>query len=146
MGYPDIFDSDLKEFLNYIASEEEKNIDYKLLSRQILILSKNIFSFLHKYGTLYSFLIDVLVYKSSDNVKLQQREFLKDLMNGFEVYKRIEKPKKELDYKTEDLYLILLGNPNKTVNDIFLNTPTDKHNKKIYLQVQILLNLREKIF
>ena len=67
-------------------------------------------------------------------------------MNGFEVYKTIQKWKNELKYKAKDLYLILLGNPNKTANDIFLNTPTDKHNKKIYLQAQILFNLREKIF
>ena len=41
-------------------------------------------------------------------------------MNGFKVYKTIKKPKKELNYKAEDhLYLILLGNPNKTVNNIF---------------------------
>ena len=51
-------------------------------------------------------------------------------MNGFEVYKTIKKPKNELNYKAEDLYLILLGNPNKTVNNIFLNIPKDNHNKK----------------
>ena len=67
-------------------------------------------------------------------------------MNGFEVYKIIKKPKIELNYKAEDLYLLLLGNLNKTVNDIFLNTPTDKHKKEIYLQAKILFNLREKIF
>ena len=27
---------------------------------------------------------------------------------------------------------------------MFLNTPKDKHNKEIYLQVKILFNLREK--
>ena len=39
-----------------------------------------------------------------------------------------------------------MENPNKTVNNIFLNKPTDKHNQEIYLQAQILFNLREKIF
>ena len=39
-----------------------------------------------------------------------------------------------------------MGNPNKTVNDIFLKTPTDKYNEKIYLQAKILFNLREKFF
>ena len=67
-------------------------------------------------------------------------------MNGFEVYKTIKKPKNELNYKAEDLYLILLGNPNKTVYYIFLNIPKDENNKEVYLQVQILFNLREKIF
>ena len=124
-GYPNVFDSDLKEFFNYIASEEEKNIDYRLLSKQILLPSKNVFISSPKYGNLYNFWIGVLNYKSSNKVRLQQVEFLKDLMNGFEVYKIIRNPKNELNYKAEDLYLLLLGNPNKTVNDIFLNTPKD---------------------
>ena len=51
-------------------------------------------------------------------------------MNGFEIYKIIKKPQNELSYKAKYLYLILLGNPNKTVNNIFLNTPKDDHNKK----------------
>ena len=44
------------------------------------------------------------------------------------------------------------ANPNKTVNNLFLNTPTNKHNlyktnkTEIYLQTQILFNLREKTF
>ena len=66
-------------------------------------------------------------------------------MNGIEVYKKFKKSKKKLDYKAEDLYLFLLANQNKTVNNIFLNTPTDKHNKEVYLQVHILFNLKEKI-
>ena len=44
-SFPNIFDSDLKEFFNHIASEDEKNINYLLLSRQILILAKKFFSF-----------------------------------------------------------------------------------------------------
>ena len=32
-GYQDIFDSDLKEFFKYIASQEEKSVDYTLLSQ-----------------------------------------------------------------------------------------------------------------
>ena len=67
-------------------------------------------------------------------------------MNGFEVYKIIKKPKNELNYKAEYLYLILMGNPNKTVNDVFLKTPTDKYNKDIYSQAKILFDLWEKIF
>ena len=67
-------------------------------------------------------------------------------MNGFEVYKKFKKSKKKLDYKAEDLYLFLLANQNRTVNNIFLNTLTDKHNKEIYLQAQILFNLRENFF
>ena len=78
LGYPDIFDSDLREFFKDIATEEEQNIDYKLLSRQILTLSKKTFSFLQKHGNLYSFWIDVLGNKSLGNIKLLQLKFLKD--------------------------------------------------------------------
>ena len=67
-------------------------------------------------------------------------------MNGFEVCKIIKKPKNESDYMAEDFYLKLLGNLNKTVNGILLNKPTDKYNEKVYLQAQILFNLREKKF
>ena len=62
----------------------------------------------------------------------------------FEVYKTIKKPKNELSYKAKDLYLILLANPNKTVDNIFLNTSKDKHNNEIYLQAKILFNLTGK--
>ena len=55
-------------------------------------------------------------------------------MNGFKVYKKINKPKNELSNKAKDLYLILLGNSNKTANDIFLKTSTDKYNQEIYFQ------------
>ena len=64
-------------------------------------------------------------------------------MNGFKVYKKFGKSKEKLDYNAKNLYLILLGNPNKTVNNIFLNTPSDKH-KDISLQAQMLFNLRGK--
>ena len=39
-----------------------------------------------------------------------------------------------------------MGNPKRTVYDLFLNTPTDKYNKEIYLEVQKLLSLRESVF
>ena len=45
-----------------------------------------------------------------------------------------------------DLYLKLHANVNRTVHGIFLKNPTDKYNKKIYLQVKILFDLREKFF
>ena len=67
-------------------------------------------------------------------------------MNGFEVCKKIKKPKNELNYKAEDLHLIFLRNLNKTVYDIILKNPTDKYNKEIYLKAKILFDLRENIF
>ena len=70
-----------------------------------------------------------------------QISFLDDLMNGFNVYKNIKGVN-----KVEDHYLYLLGNPRRTVYELFLNTPKDKYNKEIYLQVQKLFSLRENIF
>ena len=113
----------MKEFVKDIASEKKVYIDYKLLSRQILTPSRETFSFLQKHGDLYKFWINVLDHKSSDKVKLQQVEFLKDLMNGFKVYKKFNKSRKKLDYKAEDLYLLLLANQNRTVNNIFFKHP-----------------------
>ena len=100
----------MKEFFKDIASEEDWSINYKLLSRQISTPSRKTFSFWQKHGDLYSFWIGVLNNKSLDNVKLLQVRFLKDLKNGFKVYKKFNKSKKKLDYKAEDLYLVLLGN------------------------------------
>ena len=70
-----------------------------------------------------------------------QVRLLDDLMNGFNIYKK----NKEANSAT-DLYLYLLGNSRRTVYGLFLNTPTDKSNKEIYLQVQKLFSLREDIF
>ena len=67
-------------------------------------------------------------------------------MNGFQVYKKIEKLKNESNHQAEILYLKLLGNPNKTVDDIFLNRPTEQYNSKIYSQAKMLFHLRGKIF
>ena len=66
---------------------------------------------------------------SLDKVISLQVGFLGDLMNGFNVYKKI----KGIN-STADLYLYLLRNSKRTVCDLFLSTPTDKHNKEIYLQ------------
>ena len=61
-------------------------------------------------------------------------------MNGFNIYKTIKGAN-----NAADLYLYLLGNPRRTIYDIFLNTPADKYNKEIYLQAQKLVILREYI-
>ena len=41
-------------------SEEKDNIDYEVFSRQILIPSKNIFSFFDEYNDLYNFWFNLL--------------------------------------------------------------------------------------
>ena len=125
---PKVFDLNLKTFFKDIVSEEEKYIDYNLLSEEILTPSGNVLNFLNKYGNLYNFWTDALLeHINSNDIRSQQTEFLKDLMNGFEVYKNIAKPKGESNYKTENLYLKLLGAPNKNVDEIlFLKTTMDQ--------------------
>ena len=95
LGYPNISDSDLKGFFKDIVSEEEENIDSNLFSRQILTPSKKTFIFLQNHGNLYSFCTNVLENESLDNFKLLEVGFLKDLMNGFKVYKKYNKSKKK---------------------------------------------------
>ena len=136
----------MKRFFNYIADQEEKYIDYNLLSNEISLPSRDVLNFCNKYRDLYNFWIDALLkYSNMNEIKSQQVNFLRDLMNGFSVYRNISKPKKKLNHETEDPYLMLLGNPNKTVDDI-LTWPRDKDNKEIYLQEKKIFNLREKIF
>ena len=45
-----------------------------------------------------------------------------------------------------DLYLYLLGNPRRTVYDLFFNTLANKYNKEVYLQVQKFFSLGEDNF
>ena len=47
-SYPNIFNSNLKEFFKDIASKEKEKIDYNLLSRLISTPSKKTFSFFSK--------------------------------------------------------------------------------------------------
>ena len=62
-------------------------------------------------------------------------------MNGLNVHKKIKGAN-----SATDLYLYLLGNPRRTVYDLFLNTQRNLFNKEIYLQAQKLFSLREDIF
>ena len=144
--YSDIFDLDLKEFFSCIALQEEKYIDYNLLSEKISLPSGDVLNFFKKYSDLYNFWTSALVGYSSNDIKSQQRNFLKDLLNGFNVYKNILKPKKKSNYEAEDLYLKLLGRPDKTVNDMLFLKNLDKYKKEIYSQAKTLFDLREGIF
>ena len=90
LGYPDAFDSDLKKLFENFASQEKENIDYKLFSREIKTPSKNTFSFLQKHGNFYYFLTNVLENTSLNRVRSLQVKFLDDLMNEFNVYKKIK--------------------------------------------------------
>ena len=102
---------------------------------------KKTFSFFENHGNRYDFLTSVLENTSLNYIRSLQGKFSDDLMNGFNVYKKIKGAN-----SVTNLYLYLLGNPKRTVYDLFLNTPTDKYNKEIYLQVQKLFSLREGIF
>ena len=87
-SFPNIFDSDLKEFFKDIASEEKENIDYNLLLKEILTPSGDTINFLQEHGNLYNFWYNLLLNNINlKDIRLQQIKFLKDLMNGFEVYK-----------------------------------------------------------
>ena len=128
-------------------SQEEKYIDHNLLSEELLTPSKKTFNFLKKYDDLYNFWINALLeYSNLNYIKPQQVNFLQDLMNGFEVYKNIVKPKSESDYKAGTLYLKLLTNRKKTVDDVLFLKPLDQYNKEIYLQAKTLFDSRERIF
>ena len=96
---------------------------------------------MQKHGNFYYFLTNLLENTSLNRVRSLQVKFLDDLMNRFNVYKKIKGAN-----SATDLYLYLLGNLNRTVYDLFLNTSTDKYNIEIYLQAQKLFSLREDIF
>ena len=146
-GYPNIFDLDLKKFFNHIVSKEEKYINYSLLSEEILTSSGKAFSFLKKYGYLHNFWYNALLdHTISNDIISQQINFSRDLMNGFDVYENIMKPKNKSDHEAKYLYLKLLGNPHKNADDILFNKSRDKHIKEIYLQAKNLFTLREQIF
>ena len=61
-------------------------------------------------------------------------------MNGFNVYKKIKG-----ENSTTDLYLYFLGNPGRTVYNLYLNIPTDKYTKEIYWKMQKQFSLSEDI-
>ena len=122
-------------------SQEKEKIDYKLISREITTSSKKTFSFLQKHDNLYDFLTNVLENTSSNKVRLLQVGSLYDLMNGLNVCKKVQGANSR-----KNLCLYLLGNPKRTVYDLFLDTPTDKYNKEIYLQAQKFFSFRENIF
>ena len=136
----------MKEFFNRIAFQEEKYIHYNLLSEQILLPSGNVLNFFNRYGDLYNFWTSVLLnYASSNDIISQQVNFLKDLMNGFNVYKNITKLKNKSHHKAGDLYLKLLGNLHNNVGDILFNKSRDER-REIYSQAKILFHLREQVF
>ena len=84
---------------------------------------------------------NVLENTSLNRVRSLQVKFLDDLMNRFNVYKKIKGANSATDF-----YLYLFGNRNRTVYELCLNTPTDKYNKETYLQAQKLFTLKESIF
>ena len=94
----------MKEFFNYIAPKEGKYTDYNLLSEQILTPSGDVLNFFNKYGYLYNFWYNALLdHTNSNDIISQQIIFLKDLMNGFNVYKSITKPKNKSYHEAGDL-------------------------------------------
>ena len=117
-----------KSFLKILRLTKKRILIISYFQKKLQHRLKKL-SFLQKHGNLYDFLTNVLEKK--DNFKLLQVGFLDDLMNGFNVYKKI----KEANSAT-DLYSCLLGNPRRTVYDLFLDTPTDKYNKKFIYRLK----------
>ena len=140
LGYPDIFDSDLKNLFKILHLKKKRISITNYFQEKLQHRLKKLI-FLQKHGNLYDFLTNVLKNTNLNQVRSLQVKFLDDLMNGSNVYKKIKGAN-----STKDLYLCLLGNPNRTGCDLFLKTPTDKYNKEIYLQAQKLFSLRESIF
>ena len=86
----------MKNFFKDIASEEKEKIDYNLVSKQIFIPPRRFLSFLNEDKDLYDIWPDLLLdYLNFNDIKSQQLNFLKDLMSGFKVYKKIKKLKNE---------------------------------------------------
>ena len=56
------------------------------------------------------------------------------------------KPKEKSNYEAEDLYLKLLGRPDKNVDDILFLKNLDEYKKEIYTQPKMLFDVRERIF
>ena len=127
-------------------SQEEKYTDYNLLLNEILTSSGNTINFLKKYGYLYHFWYDLLLHnKSLNKIKSEQINFLEDLINSgrFGVYSNLLKSKKGLKNEAEDIFLLLLGNPNNTPRDIlYLKDYKDQY----YLNLRSLFDLWQEIY
>ena len=140
LGYPDIFDSDLKNLFKILHLKKKRILITNYFQEKLQHRLKKLI-FLQKHGNLYDFLTNVLKNTNLNRVRSLQEKFLDDLINGFNIYKKIKGAN-----SAKDLCLCLLGNPNRTGYDLFLKTPKDKYNKDIYLQAQKLFSLRESIF
>ena len=77
---------------------------------EISLSSRDVLNFFNKYRDLCNFWIDALLdYSNINDIKSQQVNFLRDLMNEFSIYKNISKTKKGVNYKAENFHLELLG-------------------------------------
>ena len=70
--HQNIFDLDLKKFFKDIASEEEKNINYNLLLKEISLLSRNTFSF---------FLIGMVIFVNFALLCLKKNKYTQTASN-----------------------------------------------------------------
>ena len=106
-------------------------------------MSGDVFSFFGKYGDLYEFSFALFEEKNiyADDIKSEQINFLKDLMNDYKVHKWFERFK-----CVNDLYLRLHTNMNRTAHDIFLKNATDKCNKKFTYRQKYCLIWGTKFF
>ena len=109
-------------FLQYIDNKEKENINYEILSNKV-----DDINFYDKYNTLYNYLSEYNLEKTSIKDKL----FLEALLKGFNLKKGYTKNvKNNIEKASDDLFL-----SNKKINDVFYikaKNERDDKNKKIF--------------
>ena len=109
-------------FLQYIDNKEKENINYEILSNKV-----DDINFYDKYNTLYNYLSEYNLEKTSIKDKL----FLEALLKGFNLKKGYTKNvKNNIEKASDDLFL-----SNKKINDVFYikaKNERDDKNKNIF--------------
>ena len=104
-------------FLQYIDNKEKENINYEILSNKV-----DDINFYDKYNTLYNYLSEYNLEKTSIKDKL----FLEALLKGFNLKKGYTKNvKNNIEKASDDLFL-----SNKKINDA--KNERDDKNKNIF--------------
>ena len=85
LGYPDIFDSDLKNLFKILHLKKKRILITNYFQEKLQHCLKKL---IQKHGNLYDFLTNVLKNTNLNHVRSLQEKFLDDLMNGFNIYKK----------------------------------------------------------
>ena len=123
-------------FFGYIANKEKENINYEILLNKV-----DGINFYHKYNTLYNYLFEFSLEKTS----IKNKSFLKDLSKGFNLKKGYTKNGENNIEKAYNNFV--LGN--KKIDDVFYKDAKkglDYKNKNIFQEAKKLFNLRVEIY